>query len=402
MQLKKVHVATVLILAGLAGCAPKVTPIGPGNAFQPTEKERRLWAMSSEHTRDFENGGMLYEDNALDEYVNGVLVRLLGGSRDEYSPLTARARIIDSPVFNAFAWPNGDILIHTGTLGRLRNEAQLAMLLGHEITHATHRHGLCYNEKAYAASGALAYISVLSAVGGGNVHSITSRMGTLITMAAINGYGRENEEESDRVGLLLMARAGYDPQEGARMFERVLAAIEDADRGWSFFYSSHPKMNDRVRSCRKWAAEMPSAESSGAQELGSERYLGAVLPLIHDEIERHIVQGRFDLAEQSVGEVLQVLNDDAICYALRGELLRARSKGSDLGNAERAYLEALKIDGELPLAHRGLGLLLLKQGRELEALSHFRQYLTHAGDAADAAYIRQTVQNLEAGKGNSE
>src|SRR5262249_16243918 len=155
---------------------------------------------------------------------------ILSQNRQAYAPLDAIVSILDAPSTNAFTFPHGEIFVHTGMLGRLRNEAQLAMLLGHEITHATNRHTFQEHQDLYARRGASAYIGVISALGGGNVHDAVSGLGTLLTLAAVTGYSREKESEADRTGMLLMAQAGYRPSQGPEMFERMLAAADRAER----------------------------------------------------------------------------------------------------------------------------------------------------------------------------
>ncbi|MBI5763673.1 MAG: M48 family metalloprotease [Planctomycetes bacterium] len=122
------------------GCGPKVTPIGPGFVYQPDEREQRLWATNREQAQTVVTSGAVYDDPKLQEYVQSVLSRVLGHHEAAYLPLRPNVIIIDAPATNAFSLAQGDIVLHTGVLGRIRNEAQLAMLLGHEISHATHRH----------------------------------------------------------------------------------------------------------------------------------------------------------------------------------------------------------------------------------------------------------------------
>lgn len=121
------------------GCAAP-QPIGPGSVFEPDKREARLWEAARQASAALRASGALYPDENLPRYVQSVLTRVLGNHLAAYAPLEPRVYVLDSPVQNAFACPHGHIFVHTGLLGRIRNEAQLAMILGHEITHATHRH----------------------------------------------------------------------------------------------------------------------------------------------------------------------------------------------------------------------------------------------------------------------
>ena len=144
-----------------AGCARQVHPIGQGRAYEPDEREQRLWETSRAASSQYQSSGAMYDDPELHTYVNTVMGRLLADRGETYYlPLRPRVFILDSPSVNAFAFAHGDIFVHTGVLGRLRNEAQLAMLLGHEITHATHRHMYQELEHVYEATAHHGYMGL--------------------------------------------------------------------------------------------------------------------------------------------------------------------------------------------------------------------------------------------------
>ena len=102
------------------------------------EDEKRLWNRSEEEERSIAKSGMLYQDRELEAYLNGVASKLQ--PPEAYERIPFRILVLKNPYCNAFALPNGYIYVHTGILARMDNEAQLATLLAHEMTHATHRH----------------------------------------------------------------------------------------------------------------------------------------------------------------------------------------------------------------------------------------------------------------------
>jgi predicted Zn-dependent protease len=385
---------TVAVAALAAGCAPRVTPIGPGYVFRPEKDELRLWEQADKESAALQASGKLNRDPELERYVQSVLVRLIGQNRQAYLPLKLRVFILDDPSINAFALPNGDIIVHTGILARMRNEAQLATLLGHELTHNTRRHMYCWREKAYGSSGAYSYIAVLSSVGGGNIQNLASGVSGLIARAAIYGYSRENEQEADRVGLTLAAQAGYDPHQGAEMFRAALAATDPRDRRFNFFYSTHPKMEQRVEDCDALIKQMPSELLAGATDLGQDRYLTAAIELIHGEVERQIAQGKYALADETLTFLAQARPEDADTFAHRGDLYRARAAAGDRDQARAAYERALELDPDQARAHRGLGLLCAQEGEKESAVENLRKYTEEAKDAPDVPYIQKYITQL--------
>src|SRR5512143_3696216 len=132
----------VLLLATLMlSCAS--TAVVPFTAQGPTrleDDEQRLWNRASEQAKAINESGFLYPDNVLEEYLNAVAKKLQ--PPEIYAIVPFSIRVIKSPYLNAFALPNGAVYIHTGILAAMENEAQLAALLGHEMTHTTHRHGV--------------------------------------------------------------------------------------------------------------------------------------------------------------------------------------------------------------------------------------------------------------------
>lgn len=386
--------AAVGILLAATGCASRLTPIGPGFIYEPDQREQRLWETSRALAAGLRVPGVVYEDDELREYLQGVLHRVVGNNLTPYLPLVFRVSIIDSTVPNASSYAQGDIFIHTGVLGRIRNEAQLASLIGHEVTHSTHRHVYQRSEDRYARRGTMTYLSVLSALGGGNIHKMVSGVGKVITEAAIAGFSRDNERESDQVGLILIAQAGYDPREGAKLWQQMLDATDRKDRNRHFMYASHPKMKERVKTSGRLVERMPSQLIEQATDVGRDRYVAAAGHLILEEARTHIVRGKFDLAEQTLLFLQEAMPDNAEPLSVLGDLCRARALSDDTERAVTAYEQALELDSDYASAHLGLGFTFVKSGQKLQALEHLRRFLELDPDAVNADYVREFITNL--------
>src|SRR2546428_829920 len=140
-------VAWLVIVAFLTvSCASRsVSPIGAGGQpFKPEADELRLWAQAEKEEEQLQKKAKPYDDPLLEEYLAKIGDKLTSDEVRAAGGPGFRFGVMRDPTLNAFAMPNGRIYIHTGLLSRLDNEAQLAMIVGHEMTHVTNRHALSF------------------------------------------------------------------------------------------------------------------------------------------------------------------------------------------------------------------------------------------------------------------
>jgi metalloendopeptidase OMA1, mitochondrial len=163
--------------------------------------------------------------------------------------------IKDDKTMNAFALPGGKIAVYTGIFPVAKNEAGLAAILGHEVTHALARHGTERMSEGLAAQGAvLAGAIALGASGSsGNTQQIALLAGgALAQYGVILPFSRTHESEADHIGLLLAAQAGYDPHEAVHVWERM----EQVSKGQPpEFLSTHPGHGTRIKQLEEWMPE---------------------------------------------------------------------------------------------------------------------------------------------------
>ena len=158
-------------------------------------------------------------------------------------------RLIDDPkTVNAFALPGGKMAVYTGILPVCATEEGLAVVMGHEIGHVVARHG---TERMSINYGAEMLLSMLDL-------GELAQLGSLAIQTLATPYSREHESESDRIGQIYMARAGYDPEESIRFWERMNAATGGGgptDGVIAYFTSTHPSHEKRVKDLEKWLPE---------------------------------------------------------------------------------------------------------------------------------------------------
>ncbi|HEV8185804.1 MAG TPA: M48 family metallopeptidase [Chthoniobacterales bacterium] len=183
--------------------------------------------------------------------VAGKLASATGAAGAEYE---WQVSLIDDEQINAFCLPGGKIVVYTGILPVAQNEAALATVMGHEMAHATSRHGAQRVLQQNLAQTAMTGIAVsLSDMDYNKQRAVMGALGAGAQFGILMPFGRQHESEADEIGLMYMARAGYDPQESIRFWQRMDQASRS---GPPEFLSTHPSHGTRVQQLE---ALMPKA-----------------------------------------------------------------------------------------------------------------------------------------------
>ena len=151
-----------------------------------------------------------------------------------------RFYLVQDKSFNAAAFPNGVVVVHSGVFDILENESQLAFVLSHEVTHAIEKHQ--WREHEYHRK-ALTALKVGAIVGAGFGGRGVMDIANMVEGAIRNGYARSLENQADRVGLENALAAGYDIREGPRTWKVV--SKKYGDRGTNFFWDNHDNNTTR-------------------------------------------------------------------------------------------------------------------------------------------------------------
>lgn len=168
-----------------------------------------------------------------------------------------RVTLIRKNVANAYCLPGGKIVVYTGILPLTENDAGLATVLGHEVAHATAEHVAERIERQHLTEVAAAIIA------GGVAFTPEQfvRLQALIGVGTALPFSRSQESEADHIGLVYMARAGYDPHQAVAFWKRMLRASKGKEP--PEFLSDHPSDAHRVERVRGW---LPEAEHAYATE----------------------------------------------------------------------------------------------------------------------------------------
>lgn len=379
--------AVMLATAGIGiASAGTVAHLRPGERPAAGSTEAELWYAMDQAEKEIRQSPYLVRDPALQAYVEGVVCKVAGPyCRD------LRVYIVDIPVFNASMAPNGATLVFTGALLRMRDEAELAVVMGHEFAHYKARHSLEGWNSAKRTTAFLNTFGLITFVAGVPIAGNIAMLGGI---SSLFKQSRDNEREADRIGFEAATAQGYDPQAGVRLWER-LRREEKADRTHRdrAVFASHPQSEERIADIRAAAATL----APGPATTNLETFRAAMRPFQEKWLEAELSRRTYDTTLQVLTELRQDAPPEskALYTFYLGEAHRRRNRGDDKAKAAALYAEALSLPQPPAAAWREQGMLLREQGDQASALAALRRYLEAAPDAGDAALVRHYITKLE-------
>jgi predicted Zn-dependent protease len=175
-------------------------------------------------------------------------------------------KLIESDQVNAFCLPGGKIAVYTGILPIMRNEAGLAMVMGHEVAHATARHGAERMSHQMAAKGMQQVLEYGLEDATPETQKMTMAVfGVGASVGVLLPYSRTHESEADRIGLTYAAKAGYDPHEAVHLWERMRDA---GGKKPPEFLSTHPREEHRIADLEEQMPEAVEEYEDAAEQYG--------------------------------------------------------------------------------------------------------------------------------------
>lgn len=374
------------LCATLAGCATyhetgsadDLADIPIGYTPPPNSDEAGLWLITEKAEKKLRPAPSRIRNKALEQLVADIVCRLSGKRCPDF-----RSYIMRVPEFNATCAPNGMIQVYSGLLLRVTNESQLAAILGHEIGHYIRRHSLARLRNTREADDFMAGLDYqMSGPWSGLIRDVTQDLRDY----GVSSFSRDNERESDALGLGLMADAGYDPFECAEVWRNIVGETEAADRKEKFylFASTHPSSKERIENLTKLA------EARGRPRTPPPDRLDATIrPLRRSFMADEVNQGHFKSTQKVLATLIENGNDPAGALFYTGELYRRRNKDGDEAQALGFYYRACEEANPPPEAFRGVAMIHWRNNDKEQAREYFRRYLSAAPAASDAAMIHK-------------
>ncbi len=320
-------------------------------------------------TRQAEGGEMSVMPE-LSAYVNEVGQKLAAVADRQ---LPYEFTVLNNSVPNAWALPGGKIAINRGLLTELKNEAELAAVLGHEIVHAAARHGAKAQERGTIMQVGLAAAQIGAAIGGvdTNVAGLAIQGAGLGAQLINQKYGRDHELESDEYGMKYMKLAGYDPTGAVTLQETFVRLSEQGgakQQNWlEGLFASHPPSQERVERNKQTAQRLGLGG-----ELGQERYAARTKVLrdakpAYDKYDQALAAARkkdYATARKLANEATKALPREARFHELLGEIDLAEKKPQA---ALTHYQKAIDLNPNYFGSYLGAGVAQFQAGNKAKA-----------------------------------
>jgi Zn-dependent protease with chaperone function len=255
---------------------------------------------------------LLVDDPFLTNWVSGVGANLAKYRARE--DITYTFRIINSDEINAFALPGGFVHVDMGLLNTVSSDDELAGVMAHEMGHVERRHAVTLQEKANILGVLIGVLSILSPI----AYALGGYGGDL----AMNKFSRQDELQADQYGLLLMSRAGYDPQAMIDFMDQLRQMEETPETPTDKWMEGHPVPSDRISHLEGYPQlDRPTADQVAAQA-------------IHDEDE-----GRYSYSQVRFEQALKIDPNDALAAQHLAQV-QVALKNSDMHAGANAQFAA--------------------------------------------------------------
>ena len=402
--------AAVIILAQL-GCtiAPRT---GVSSGPRTSEEEIKLISMSNRRHQELKSRGLIQDDPVLQSYVTEIGHRIVLASNGKITDF--QFHILRDPTVNASADANGRIYLHLGLLTRVQNESQLAFVISHEISHVLKNHPLqqLQNRKINVMTGHLVDL-LLGGIGFGYIPAVAATM----------SYSRSQEFEADQHAIIIMAQAGYDPNQAVLAIE-LINEVKSVESIPGSLYATHPENPVRIERLKSLVSVIDSRKRSAKPELS--QFAGMRTRVMDDYLPLKLSRKRYELTLDTLRRELPYDPENAMLHYYTGEAHRMIAEdpsgaarehawlygkkkkeleqlekefngrvNQELNLAEQAYRKTLELDESFWKAYRGLGLVARDRGQFILAKQFLSLYLEKGGKVKDKRYIEGVIRKLE-------
>lgn len=415
MTLLRNLLIAALVITGASGCA--VNPVTGKQQLMFSSQEQDI-ATGAQHYQPSQQsqGGQYVVDPQLTTYINQVGKKLAAVSDNPNLPY--EFVVLNNDVPNAWALPGGKMAINRGLLVELKDESQLAAVLGHEIVHAAARHSASQQSKGVLVNAGVMLAGVAALSQDSEYGALAVGAMGVGANAWMSKYSRDHELEADHYGIDYMIKAGYDPMGAVELQETFVKLSEGNQTSWlDGLFASHPPSRERVIANRRMAEQRPGGVRNKAAFDKAMAQVRKDQPAYKDYVAAQKAAG-----EKNYTHALSLLDNatkqqpkENLFWELKGQILGTQKKNQEaltaldravqanpqffrpyvyrglvqrqLGNADQAERDLIASQRLLPtqLASYHLGEINLAKGQRSQAVTYFQQAAQGGGEIGEAA-----------------
>lgn len=354
-----------LLFVSLAACA--VNPVTGKKELSliPESMEIKMGAENYMPARQMQGGDYVVHPEVV-AYVREVGQKLAAVSDRK---LPYEFTVVNSSEINAWMMPGGKMAINRGLLTHVHSEAELAAVMGHEITHAAAKHAVRQIQEGMLIQGAALAASLMIDANtdkrwARDIGAIGVQTAAMLLSAK---FSRDDEREADHYGMVYMSRAGYDPKAAIAVQEMLLKESGGHNDLLTKLLSDHPISTERVAAAKAFVPRLPAGG-----EWGHERYKKRMAALFHDtpaydaydKARKAMKKGDYRRARALVDEAIRMQPREAAFHLLKGGIYEHTYAE---GRALSEYRLAAGLNPGYFQPHLRLGLLLDSMGRRRQA-----------------------------------
>jgi len=357
----------------LLGCA--INPVTGRSQLMLVSEDQEIELDRQNSPHQFWTDYGLLQDRVLNNYINTTGKKISTLTHRPQMPYSFQG--VNAAYVNAYAFPGGSIAATRGILVELKNEAELAALLGHEIGHVNARHTAEQMSKGVLTNALIGGIATVAGTQSSGLGSLASQLGMIGAGALLAHYSRDNEREADSLGLEYMVKAGYNPNGFVGLMDMLRSTSKHKPNAIELMFSTHPMSDERYRT----AVQSVQTQYRQAQNLPlyQERYMDNTVKLrsmkgaIEDMQKGESAMGgeKYDEAETYFKKALKQAPEDYAGLVMMAKCLTVREKYSEaagfVGKAKQVYPQEAQ-------AHYLAGFVNIKEKKYDSAYEDFNAY----------------------------
>lgn len=357
----------------LLGCA--TNPVTGRSQLMLVSEDQEIELDRQNSPHQFSTDYGLLQDRVLNNYINTTGKKISTLTHRPQMPYSFQG--VNAAYVNAYAFPGGSIAATRGILVELKNEAELAALLGHEIGHVNARHTAEQMSKGVLTNALIGGIATVAGTQSSGLGSLASQLGMIGAGALLAHYSRDNEREADSLGLEYMVKAGYNPNGFVGLMDMLRSTSKHKPNAIELMFSTHPMSDERYRT----AVQSVQTQYRHAQNLPlyQERYMDNTVKLrsmkgaIEDMQKGESAMGgeKYDEAETYFKKALKQAPEDYAGLVMMAKCLTVREKYSEaagfVGKAKQVYPQEAQ-------AHYLAGFVNIKEKKYDSAYEDFNAY----------------------------